>query len=65
MDFVLIPLVLLNIAITIILVLRKKTDGSASRLDALENTLERLEKNIKDEFRYVQENTSKGARENR
>ena len=55
---------LLNIII-IFLLLKRKTDHSAARFDAIGNALERLEKNIKDEFRYLQENTSKGARENR
>ncbi len=64
MDFALILLTLLNIII-IFLLLKRKTDHSAARFDAIGNALERLEKNIKDEFRYLQENTSKGARENR
>ena len=64
MDFALILLTLLNIII-IFLLLKRKTDHSAARFDAIGNALERLEKNIKDEFRYLQENTSKAARENR
>lgn len=64
MDLSTILLILLNI-ILIIFVLRKKTDTHTDRFETLENTLNRLEKNIKDEFRYLQENYSKGARENR
>lgn len=43
MDFALILLTLLNIII-IFLLLKRKTDHSAARFDAIGNALERLEK---------------------
>ncbi|WP_251621446.1 DNA recombination protein RmuC [Odoribacter lunatus] len=64
MEITTIFLIVLNLFI-LILLLRKKADSSSSRFESLENLLNRLEKNLKDEFRYMQESDSKNARENR
>lgn len=64
MEISILLLILLNL-LFLFLLLRKRSDHSATRFDALEHTLERLEKNTKDELRYLQENLTQSARENR
>lgn len=63
-DIALIIILILNIVILFIL-LRKKNTDTNTKFEALENSIARLEKNIRDEFRYLQENNSKTAKDNR
>lgn len=62
-ELFLIILLVLN-AVILIVVLRKKND-SAPRMETLESAISRLGESIKDEFRYLHENNAKVARENR
>ena len=64
MDIWIILVLLLNIII-LFLLLRKKKDTVSLSFEQVKNELERLEKMLKEECRYLVDNHSKAARENR
>lgn len=64
MDIVLIIILALNVIILLLILKKKDTDANA-KFEALENNIARLEKNVRDEFRYLQENNTKTAKDNR
>ena len=64
MDIWIILVLLLNIII-LFLLLRKKKDTVSPSFEQVKNELERLEKMLKEECRYLVDNHSKAARENR
>lgn len=64
MEILLAVVLVVNIIIVVLLI-RKKPGQTDSKFEALEGNMNRMEKNIKDEFRYLHDDNAKVAKDNR
>lgn len=62
---ILLAVVLAVNMIILVLLIRKKPGQTDSKFEALEVNINRMEKNIKDEFRYLHDDNAKVAKDNR
>lgn len=65
MEILTVVLLAVLLALNLILWFSRKNDGQESRFTAIDTHLTHLENNLKDELRYLREDGSKTARENR